>query len=73
MSLVAVAALAAVTGGWIIGPATRLQRLLCVPAALLLLYLQPVTIGVGLAFLAVAAVANLITRQRTARPAEGPS
>ena len=73
VSLVAVAALAAVTGGWIIGPATRLQRLLCVPAALLLLYLQPVTIGLGLAFLAVAAVANLITRQRTARPAEEPS
>jgi TRAP-type uncharacterized transport system fused permease subunit len=73
VSLVAVAALAAVTGGWLAGPATPLQRLLCVPAALLLLYLQPVTIGVGLAFLAVACVANLITRQRTARPAEEPS
>ena len=73
VSLVAVAALAAVTGGWIVGPATWLQRLLCVPAALLLLYLQPVTIGVGLAFLAAAVVANLVTRQRTARPAEEPS
>jgi TRAP transporter 4TM/12TM fusion protein len=73
VSLVAVAALAAVTGGWIFGPATRLQRLLCVPAALLLLYLQPVTIAIGLAFLAAATVANLITRQRTARPAEEQS
>jgi TRAP transporter 4TM/12TM fusion protein len=73
VSLVAVAALAAVTGGWIAGPATRLQRLLCVPAALLLLYLQPITVGIGLAFLAVAVVANLITRKRTARPAEEPS
>ena len=32
-----------------------------------------VTIGVGLAFLAVAVVANLVTRQRTARPAGEPS
>jgi TRAP transporter 4TM/12TM fusion protein len=67
-SIVAVAALAAVTGGWIVGPATWWQRLLCVPAAVLLLYLQPVTIGIGLAFLAAAVVANLITRNRSARP-----
>jgi TRAP transporter 4TM/12TM fusion protein len=73
VSLVAVAALAAVTGGWIAGPATRLQRLLCVPAALLLLYLQPVTVGIGLAFLAVACAANLITRKHAARPVEEPS
>ena len=39
VSVVAVAALAAVTGGWIVGPATRLQRVLCAPAAVLLLYL----------------------------------
>jgi TRAP transporter 4TM/12TM fusion protein len=73
VSLVAVAALAAVTGGWIAGPATTLQRLLCVPAAVLLLYLQPTTIAVGLAFLAVAVIANLITRKRTARPVGEPS
>jgi TRAP transporter 4TM/12TM fusion protein len=68
VSIVAVAALAAVTGGWIAGPATRLQRLLCLPAAVLLLYLQPITIGIGLAFLAAAVAANLITRNRSARP-----
>ena len=74
VSLVAVAALAAVTGGWIAGPATRLQRLLCAPAAVLLLYLQPVAIGIGLAFLAAAVVANLITnRKRVAEPVGGPS
>jgi len=71
---VAVAALAAVTGGWIAGPATRSQRLLCAPAALLLLYLQPVAIGIGLAFLAAAGVANLITtRKHVAEPVGGPS
>ena len=65
VSIVAVAALAAVTGGWILGPATRLQRVLCVPAAVLLLYLQPLTVVAGLAFLAAAVAANLVTRHRT--------
>ena len=73
VSIVAVAALAAVTGGWLLGPATRLQRVLCVPAAVLLLYLQPLTIVVGLAFLAAAVGANLVTRSRTAQPQEEPS
>ena len=55
------------------GPATWLQRLLCLPAAVLLLYLQPVTVGIGLAFLAAAVTANLITRNRSARPVGEPS
>ena len=71
VSVVAVAALAAVTGGWILGPATWPQRALCAPAAVLLLYLQPLTIAVGLAFLAAAVVANVVTR-RTAQPQEEP-
>jgi len=71
VSIVAVAALAAVTGGWIVGPASWVQRLLCAPAAILLLYLQPLTVGVGLAFLTAAVVANLITR--SARPVGEPS
>ena len=61
VSIVAVGALAAVTGGWLVGPANAVQRLLCVPAAALLLYLQPLTIGIGLAFLAAAVVTNLIS------------
>jgi TRAP-type uncharacterized transport system fused permease subunit len=65
VSIVAVAALAAVTGGWIVVPATWPQRALCVPAAVLLLYLQPLTVVAGLAFLAVAVAANLVTRHRT--------
>ena len=73
VSMVAVAALAAVTGGWIVGPAAWPQRLLCVPAAVLLLYLQPVSIAIGLGFLAVAVVANLFTRNRSAHPVGEPS
>jgi TRAP transporter 4TM/12TM fusion protein len=73
VSIVAVAALAAVTGGWIVVPATRLQRVLCAPAAVLLLYLQPLTVVAGLAFLAAAVAANLVTRHRTAEPLGEPS
>jgi TRAP transporter 4TM/12TM fusion protein len=72
-SMVAVAALAATTGGWILGPASWPQRLLCLPAALLLLYLQPLSIAVGLGFLAVAVIANLIGRTRAAQPVGGPA
>jgi TRAP-type uncharacterized transport system fused permease subunit len=73
VSMVAVAALAAVTGGWLLGPAGWPQRLLCVPAAALLLYLQPLSIAIGLGFLAVAVVLNLITRHRSAHPVGEPS
>ena len=50
--------------------ATWQQRLRCAPAAVLLLYLQPVSIGIGLAFLAAAGTANLLSRR--ARPVGGP-
>jgi TRAP-type uncharacterized transport system fused permease subunit len=65
VSAVGVAALAVVTGGWLFGPARWPERALCVPAALLLLYLQPITIGIGLAFLAAAVVVHVATRGRT--------
>jgi TRAP-type uncharacterized transport system fused permease subunit len=78
VSMVAVAALAAVTGGWILGPASWPQRLLCVPAAVLLLYLQPLSIAIGLGFLAVAVIANLVRpngpgRNRSAATVGEPS
>jgi TRAP transporter 4TM/12TM fusion protein len=72
VSVLAVAALAVVTGGWIVTTAGWLERLLCVPAALLLLYLAPVTIAVGIGLLLVAVVINLVRRQRLAGPTEGP-
>jgi TRAP transporter 4TM/12TM fusion protein len=68
VSVVAVAALAAATGGWIVGPAHAVERLLAFAAALLLLYLEPITIGLGGA-LVVLAVAVHLLRRRLVRPA----
>lgn len=68
VSMVAVAALAAVTGGWLVRAASPLERALCVPAAGLLLFLQPVTIAIGLAFLGAAIAINLL-RNRPPTPA----
>ncbi len=66
----AVAALAVVTGGWLIRRAGWPERLLCAPAAALLLYLHPMTIAVGAGLLAVAVAVHLVIARR--RPAESP-
>ncbi len=66
----AVAALAVVTGGWMIRRAGWPERVLCVPASALLLYLSPVTIAVGAGLLAVAAAVNVVMARR--RPSESP-
>jgi TRAP-type uncharacterized transport system fused permease subunit len=71
VSMLAVAALAVVTGGWVFVRATWLERAVCVPAAALLLYLAPVTITAGICLLLVAVVINLVRRQRQASAAEG--
>ena len=60
----AVAALAVVTGGWLIRKAGWPERLLCAPAAALLLYLHPVTMAVGAGLLATAVVLNLVIPRR---------
>lgn len=59
----AVAALAVATTGWMFGPTTRLERMLCVPAALFLLYLVPTSIGIGFAVLALAVVLHVVRRR----------
>jgi len=59
----AVAALAVVTTGWIFGPTSIVERVLCVPAALLLLYLEPVSIAVGFVLLAIALLVHLFRRR----------
>src|SRR6476469_4926192 len=63
VSALGVAALAVVTGGWLFGPARWPERAMCVPAALLLLYLQPLSIAIGVGFFAVAVVIHLIGRR----------
>ncbi|MFC0624483.1 TRAP transporter permease [Kribbella deserti] len=71
VSALAVGALAIVTGGWIVVRTGRLERVVCVPAALLLLYLAPTTIGIGLGLLLLAVVINLGRRQRLRSSTEG--
>jgi TRAP transporter 4TM/12TM fusion protein len=56
----AVAALAVVTGGWLIRRAGWPERLLCAAAAALLLYLHPVTIAVGVGLIAAAVLLHLV-------------
>ncbi|ODQ86876.1 C4-dicarboxylate ABC transporter permease [Mycolicibacterium flavescens] len=68
VAALAVAALAVVTGGWMIRRAGLPERLLCAPAAVCLLYLDTVTIAVGAGLFATAAVVHLVTSRR--RPAE---
>jgi TRAP transporter 4TM/12TM fusion protein len=66
----AVAALAVLTGGWMIRRAGWPERLLCAAAAALLLYLDPVTIAVGAGLLAVALAVHLVMAR--IRPTESP-
>ncbi|MGH3788952.1 MAG: TRAP transporter permease [Pseudonocardiaceae bacterium] len=61
VSAVAVAALAVATGGWLVRRAGWPERVLCLLAALLLLYLEPAVIACGAALLAVAVVIHLLT------------
>ncbi|MDQ2582870.1 TRAP transporter permease [Saccharothrix yanglingensis] len=63
-SALGVAALAVLTGGWLFGPARWPERALCALGALALLYLQPVTVAVGLGFLAAAVVVHLVRRRK---------
>ncbi len=68
VSAVAVAALAAATGGWLVRRATWWERALCASAALLLLYIEPLAVALGLALLAAAAGLHLVRLR--ARPAD---
>jgi TRAP-type uncharacterized transport system fused permease subunit len=64
VSALGVAALAVVTSGWLLGLARAAERLLCLPAALLLLYLQPITVGIGVVLFVAAVVVHLATRKQ---------
>jgi TRAP transporter 4TM/12TM fusion protein len=58
-SALAVAVLAVATGGWLVRLAGPVERVLCLLAALLLLYLEPATIAAGAGLLATAVVVHL--------------
>ncbi|MFB9906766.1 TRAP transporter permease [Allokutzneria oryzae] len=64
VSVLGVAALSVTTGGWLFGPARWPERALCAVAALMLLYLQPLVVSIGLAVLVAAVVLHLATRRR---------
>ncbi|MBC6459865.1 TRAP transporter fused permease subunit [Actinomadura sp. HBU206391] len=66
VSIVAVAALAVVTGRWLIGPARWPERLLCAVAAVLLLYLEPIPVVAGLCLLGLAVAVHLALRRKQA-------
>ena len=73
ISAVAVAALAVVTGKWLVGPAGPIERLLCLAAALLLLYLSPGPVIAGLVLLALGVLVHLLLlRRRTASAGPDP-
>jgi TRAP transporter 4TM/12TM fusion protein len=61
-SAIAVAALAIALGGWLRGPAALPVRALAAGAGLLLLYLEPLWVGIGLALLAAAVALQLVMR-----------
>ncbi|WP_019484210.1 TRAP transporter permease [Arthrobacter sp. TB 23] len=78
VSILAVAALAVSTGGWLIGPARWPERVILAIGSLPLLTLDPLNIGIGIAIIAVGVVVHLIGRKRhpydpDAEPAEADS
>jgi TRAP transporter 4TM/12TM fusion protein len=68
IAALAVAALAVVTGRWLVGPAALPERLLAAVAAVLLLYLEPTTVLIGLTALVLAVVVHLLGRRRRPTP-----
>ena len=64
VSLVAVAALAATTGGWVFGRMTRIERLILLVGSLFCLYLEPVSIATGLSLITLGAVVNYVRVKR---------
>lgn len=64
ISFLGVAALAATTGGWVRGPALVLERVGFFVSALLLLYLQPVSVIAGMILLGISVAAHLARTRR---------
>ncbi len=67
VAAIAVAALAVATGGWLLGPAGRAERLLMAAGALALLYTDPMFVAAGLAAIVAGAALHFV-RWRSATP-----
>ena len=68
ISALAVAALAVVTGKWLVGPARVPERVLAGIGAVLLLYLEPTTVLIGLGAVVLAVVVHLAGRRLRPAP-----
>jgi len=68
VSAVAVLGPGVALGGWLRGPVPLPLRLLAAAGSVILLYLEPLWIGIGLAVLAVALIAQLALPRRTPLP-----
>ncbi len=74
VSALAVAGLAVATGAWLLGPARIPERVLCGAAGIVLLYLEPLWIAIGLGLLAAGVAVHLVGRRQVPsglRSAEG--
>lgn len=71
-SALAVAALAVVTGAWLLGPARVPERAAFAVAALALLVMEPLTIAVGLGAIVLGVVVHLVGRRRHAGEGQAP-
>jgi TRAP transporter 4TM/12TM fusion protein len=67
-SALAVAALAVVTGAWLLGPAAWPERALFAVGALALLMMEPLTVGLGLVFVVLGVLVHLFMRRRHHEP-----
>jgi TRAP transporter 4TM/12TM fusion protein len=75
VAAVAVAALAVVTGAWILGPASWLERLIFAVGAGALLMTAPIPVVIGMVAVVGGLVLHVVRRRREAdgRSADGPS
>jgi TRAP transporter 4TM/12TM fusion protein len=72
VAALAVVALAFVTGGWILGPASPPERALFAVGAVALLMLAPLPIGIGLAAIALGLVAHVVRQRRVSAEVPAP-
>jgi TRAP transporter 4TM/12TM fusion protein len=72
-SVFAVSALAVVTGSWLLGPAKIPERVLFLGAAIALLVMEPLWIGIGAAFMAAGVAVHLIGLKKRSAADGSPS
>jgi TRAP transporter 4TM/12TM fusion protein len=72
VSSIAVAGLAVALGGWLRGPVALPARLVTGAGSIVLLYLEPLWIAIGLALVAVGLALHFVLSRGAPRPDDGP-